>query len=142
MGARGRETLLDDLRSKRICDALRAGHSYAAAAKAGGIDESTLHRWRQLGRDGHARYREFCERVEKADQEAEDRCVQVLRNALDGLDLKLATDTAWRWLERRRPAEWSPKRTESTNEAAEAIDGDQVRILESALAAARSRKVG
>jgi transposase-like protein len=140
----GRETKLDDLREKRICDALKAGHSYASAARAGGVDEATLHRWRQLGRDGDARYREFCERVDRADREAEDRCIQVLRNALEGEDPKLATDTAWKWLERRRPADWAAKRAEQviaqTDGEQQAEDDEQVTL--SVLAAIRSRKVG
>ena len=107
-----RETKLDDLRSKRICDALRKGHSYAAAARAGGIDESTLHDWRRRGRDGEPLFSEFSERVDRADQEAEDRCVEVLQSALLGDDAKLATDTAWKWLARRRSLQWAEQKGE------------------------------
>lgn len=108
----GRTTKLDDLREKRICDALRDGHSYAAAASAGGVDEATLHRWRQLGRDGDEQYREFYERVQRADREAEDRAVQVLKSAMGGEDMRLATDTAWKWLARRRAAQWQESKAE------------------------------
>ena len=66
-GALGRPTKLDDLTAKRIVDAVRAGHSYAAAARAGGIDEATLHRWIARGRDGEDLYRGFCERFDRAD---------------------------------------------------------------------------
>lgn len=107
-----RETKLDDLRSKRICDALKKGHSFAAAAQAGGIDESTLHDWRKRGRDGEEPYAEFSKRVDAADAEAEDRAVQVLQNALMGDDMKLAADTAWKWLARRRPAQWAEQKGE------------------------------
>lgn len=108
----GRETKLDDLVEKRICDALRDGHSYAAAARAGGIHEDTLHYWRERGRKGEPRYSEFSERIERADQEAEDRCVQVLKDALSSPDKKLATDTAWKWLARRRPQQWAERKPE------------------------------
>jgi transposase-like protein len=107
-----RETKLDDLRSKRICDALRKGHSFAAAAQAGGIDEATLHRWRAQGREGVEPYREFCERVDRAEQDAEDRAVTVLENAMMGEDMRLAADTAWKWLARRRPATWAETKGE------------------------------
>lgn len=119
-----RPTKLDDLVEKRICDALRAGHSYAAAARAAGITESCLHEWRQRGRAGEPRYSEFVERTDRADQEAEDRCVQVLRSALEGDDMKLATDTAWKWLARRRPNEWQERKDVAvplTADEAEAI---------------------
>lgn len=113
-----RETELDDLIEKRICDALRKGHSYAAAARAGGIGETTLHEWVSRGRGTHPtretneRYAKFAKRVNEADQEAEDRCVQVLQDALLGDDKKLATDTAWKWLARRRSVQWAEQKGE------------------------------
>lgn len=108
----GRPSKLDDLRAKRIVDALKAGHSFAAAARAGGIDESTLADWRKRGAAGESEYSGFSRRVDEACQEAEDRCVRVLRSALEGEDLKLATDTAWKWLARRRPLEWAEQKGE------------------------------
>lgn len=138
-----RETKLDDLREKRICDALKAGHSLASAARAGGIEERAFHYWRERGRKGEPRYMQFLQRTEAAEQEAEERCIKVIRNAMDGDDAKLATDTAWKWLERRRPKEWAVKREAiELNAAVQAIEGDAELILISALAAARSRKVG
>lgn len=113
-----RETLLDDLVTKRVCDALAKGHSYAAAARAGGIAENTLHEWVARGRgsdergDPDGRYAKFAKRVHDADQEAEDRCVQVLQEALLGDDKKLATDTAWKWLARRRSVQWAEQKGE------------------------------
>lgn len=108
-----RETKLDDLVEKRICDALREGHSYAAAARAGGVDEHTVHNWRARGRAGDERFVQFLQRVERADQEAEDRCIQVLKSAITGDDPKLATDTAKWWLGRRRPAQWAELKGEA-----------------------------
>lgn len=122
-----RESKLDDLVEKRICDALKAGHSYAAAARAGGICESTLHGWRERGRSGtERRYTEFLQRTEAADQEAEERAIQVIQSALMGTDLRLATDTAWKWLARRRPEQWAevkgePEKPLSEQEAKEIL---------------------
>jgi transposase len=126
-----RDTKLDDLRSKRICDALRKGHSFAAAARAGGIDESTLHDWRKRGREGEEPYAEFSKRVDAADQEAEDRAVTVLRSAMDGEDLRLATDTAWKWLARRRPREWMEQKADEqlTQEEAEALVAEAAQLI-------------
>lgn len=143
-GALGRARKLDDLVSKRIVDAVRDGHSYAAAARAGGIDEATLHRWRALGReeDAETLYRKFCERVDAADQEAEERCVAVLKEALTGADKKLAVETAWKWLARRRPAQWSEKPVEvgASNDSEQTADDlDVARAVVSAL---ESRKAG
>lgn len=115
-----RPVKLDDLVEKRICDALRQGHSYARAAAAAGIDESTLHDWRRRGREEDGtRFSQFAERVERADTDAEERCLAVLRNALDGDDPKLATDTAWKWLARRRPATWAEQKGEPPPSEAE-----------------------
>jgi hypothetical protein len=113
-----RTTLLDDLVEKRICDALRQGHSYEAAVRVGGIVESTFHEWvacgrgTELRRSEMVRYAAFAERVSRADHEAEDRAVAVLSAALTGDDMKLATDTAWKWLARRRPATWAERKGE------------------------------
>ena len=123
-------------------DAVRAGHSYAAAARAGRIDEATLHRWIARGRDGDEQYRAFCERFDEADQEAENRAVIVLRNAMDGDDAKLATDTAWKWLARRRPAQWSEKPIESTLGRDDERAADDIEVTRSVLAALESRKAG
>jgi hypothetical protein len=111
-----RDTKLDDLVERRICDALRLGHSYAAAARAGGIDESTLHDWRKRGREGEPRFSEFSKRVE-----AEERCIQVLHDAIAGDDAKLATDTAWKWLARRRPVQWAETKGEPAPSEAEVV---------------------
>jgi transposase-like protein len=108
----GRETKLDDLVEKRICDALSRGHSWAAAARAGGIDEATLHRWRAAGRadDGGQRMREFCERVDRAEHVAEARAIEVLTSKFDSLDESVSLRAAQWWLERRRAEDWGAKK--------------------------------
>jgi hypothetical protein len=107
-------------------DAVRAGHSYAAAARAGRIAENTLHNWLSRGRDGDPDYVGFLRRVDEADDEAE----------------KLATDTAWRWLARRRPAQWSEKPVEAKAGADDAQTVDDIAVTRSVLAALESRKAG
>jgi len=110
----GRDTKLDDLVEKRICDALSRGHSWAAAARSAGIEERTLHRWRAEGREDDAdpRMRQFCQRVEAADYQAESRAIEVLTSKFDSPDDRVALAAAQWWLERRRPAEWGKPKAE------------------------------
>jgi hypothetical protein len=121
---------------------VRDGHSYAAAARAGRIAENTLHNWLARGRDGDPDYMGFLRRVEEADHEAEHRCVTVLKSALEGDDKKLATDTAWKWLARRRPAQWGEKPTETKGTGADDQALDDLEVTRSVLAALESRKAG
>lgn len=107
-----RETKLDDLVEKRICDALSRGHSWAAAARAGGIHEDTLHDWRRRGRAGEPRFSEFSERVDRADHVAESRAIEVLTSKFDSPDERVSLSAAQWWLERRRPADWGSKKAE------------------------------
>lgn len=109
----GRHLKLNDLSSKRICDAIRLGHSIEGAARAGRVDISSIYGWLAQGRAGEPEYVGFLEKFNAAMQEAEERCVLVLKSALDGEgDLKLAVDTAWKWLARRRPQEWAEQKGE------------------------------
>ena len=124
-----------------MLDAVRAGHSYAAAARAGNIAENTLHNWLARGRDDDPDYVGFLRRFEEADQEAENRAVTVLRNAMEGDDAKLAADTAWKWLARRRPAQWSEKPVEAKADVDDQA-GDDIELARSVLAALESRKAG
>lgn len=103
---------LDDLIEKRVCDALRKGHSYETAAQLAGIAPRTLHYWRERGRDGDPDFVQFLQRVERAEAEAVDRWVQVIQDAMDGEDRKVSLAAAQWMLERRRPQEWGTKRSE------------------------------
>lgn len=107
-----RPTKLDDLVEKRICDALSRGHSWASAARAAGVDESTVHEWRRRGRAGEERYAAFAQRVDAADHQAEQRAVSILTAKFDSDDDRVALAAAQWWLERRRPAEWGSKKAE------------------------------
>lgn len=136
----GRPTKLDDLRAKRIVDAVAEGASRTVAAAKGGIDRSTLLGWLARGRDGEAPYDDFLLRVKKAEAEAEEAMVVCVRMA--AMNPKNWTAAAW-WLERCRPLDYAkrePTREEESGRAEAEADED-LPMLESLLAAAKS-KVG
>lgn len=120
---------------------MRAGHSYAAAARAGGIDEATLLRWLSRGRDGEEPYRGFCRRFDEADHAAENRAVEVVTSRMESSDPKVALAAAQWWLTRRRVATWGDKPVEG-KVAEETQAGDDMDLLRSLMAAAESRKAG
>lgn len=139
-----RSTELNDLVAKRICDALKAGHSFDGAARAAGLEVRTVHYWRRKGRDGIAPYVQFLHQVESARAVAENRCIEVLRSALESTDLRLAVDTAWRWLARRRPEEWGETKGEAKPDdaPAEETTGEDLDVARSVVAALESRRTG
>ena len=133
----GRETKLDDLMERRICDALREGHSYAAAARRGGIGETTLHEWIARGRGTHptrpedARFARFAKRIEEADHAAEDRAVRIIISKFDSADDRVARDAAQWWLARRRKLEWAETKGEEplTTEEAERLVAEAAQLI-------------
>jgi hypothetical protein len=52
------------------------------------------------------------------------------------------SDTAWKWLARRRPAQWSEKPVESKGAGADEQTADDIEVTRSVLAALESRKAG
>lgn len=89
-------------RIDRICEALALGVSWAAAAAFAGVNEATVHRWRQAGERGRQPYRELCERATQARDAAEVRMAGiVIRAAEEG-----NPGAAMWWLERRRRETW------------------------------------
>lgn len=70
--------LLDELVSKRIVDAVRAGASRTAAAEAARVGRSTLHLWLQRGAAGDEPYATFTTRVREAEGELERELVEVV----------------------------------------------------------------
>lgn len=81
-------------RAIAIVNALRAGSTRRIAAASAGIDHATLYRWLDFDPA-------FRAQVERAEAEAEVRCVSLVAKA---------ASTNWRaaawWLERRRPADY------------------------------------
>ena len=133
----GRGTLLDDLVAKRICDALRDGHSYADAARHAGIGEDTLGEWLRRGRGLHPKrpenelYARFARKVDEAEHEAADRCIQVIKSNLLSDDRKTAQAAAQWWLQRRRPAQWQEQKADEplTQEEAEALVAEAAKLI-------------
>lgn len=151
----GRPTKLDDLTSEKIIDALAGGGTRRAAAAAAKVHVSTLQDWLARGRAGEVPFSDFSDRVRWAEAEAEMIMVGAIRKAALSGSWQAA---AW-WLERRRPERYGLRREPKalppmTEEQARAkyreITGhewgsppsDDVAVLESLLAAARSRKEG
>ena len=107
-----------------ILGALALGLSYKDAAAIAGVDETTLHRWRKIGREGRRPpYRQFHQRVEAANaRKAQEYLEAVDRSILEPVEttktVKRGDGTVeetttvsppdikgalW-WLERRLPA--------------------------------------
>lgn len=134
----GRPSKLDDLRAKRIVDAVAAGASRTGAAKAARVHKATLMDWLARGRDGEQPYADFHDRVREAEGEVEKTITTALLAAIKGGHVGAMCF----WLERRRPEEWGKRdvvthvdRPEETSAA------NDLPMLESLLAAAKS-KVG
>lgn len=135
----GRPVTLDDLRAKRIIDAIRKGMSRTAAAAKGGIGRTTLMNWLARGRDEEAPYADFLNRVKAAEAEAEAEMVALVRVA--ALEPKYWQAAAW-WLERCRPNDYAKREPTKDDEdaRAEGDTGTDLAVAESVLAAIKSRK--
>ncbi len=135
----GRPTLLDDLRAKRIVDAVAAGASRSAAAEAANVGRSTLMSWLARGREGEPGYADFLDRIKTAEAKAENEMVAAIRIA--GLNPRTWQAAAW-WLERCRPKRYATKRDRveaPAHPAGVAAGSDDVELLEGLLEAAKSR---
>ncbi len=113
-----------------ICEALRNGGTWATAAAAAGVHIATLNRWRVKGEEAKSgRYRALCDAATRASQEGgavaaaqvfasftqtttETREEVLPDGALKRITITRPPDAgmALRFLERRFPSEWSPKR--------------------------------
>jgi transposase len=136
----GRPTKLDDLVAKRITDAIAAGGSRSAAAEAARVHRSTLMLWLARGRKGEAPYSDFLDRIRKAEADAENEMVVVVREAAK----KNWCAAAW-WLERRRPKIYSLRRdarspADAPTLGVRAVNETDVELFESLAAAARSAR--
>jgi len=147
---RGRRTKLTPEVQERIVRALRAGNYFRTACIHAGISEATGYEWLARGRGEHDRpqtplYAAFAEACARAEADAETRAVAQIITA--GRDDWRAN--AW-FLERRRPAEWSPRvRTELSGPdggpisvASEAAHDALIALLAEAATAAHAQRVG
>lgn len=101
-----RPTALDDLVSRRICEAIEKGNTREMAARSAKIAESTLYSWLRRGRAGESPFAEFSENLKKAEAHAEGESVGIIREAASKGTWQAA---AW-FLERRYPKRWGAKR--------------------------------
>lgn len=90
--------------TEKVCEALKLGVSWEAAAAHAGIGVSTIHNWLAQAADdvagGH--FREFLEQTTRARDSSEVRMAAIVMKAAQEGDAKAAQ---W-WLERRRSASW------------------------------------
>lgn len=133
----GRPTKLDDLTSKRICDALKGGLSRRAAAAVARVDDQTLCDWMKRGRTGEEPYSGFRVRVLEAEAAPEVEAVDCIMNAVRKGDWK-AADT---WLSKRRAIDWAAKAQAIPDEREDATQFDDA-AMESVFAAWQSRRAG
>lgn len=140
--ALGRPSKLDDLRAKRIVDAIAKGLSRTAAAASAGVSRRALMNWLAAGRDGDANYVHFLHRVQEAEAKAEAEMVACIRNAALS-DPKYWQAAAW-VLERSRPADWAKREATPVEETdrAETTGDSDVEVARAVLSALESRKVG
>ena len=95
----GRPTKFDTEVADRICEAISLGNTWNLAARAGGVDPKTLREWKARGRAGEEPYGPFLLRLKKAEAEATNEALRVIRDAAQAGTWQAA---AW-LLERRHP---------------------------------------
>ena len=123
----GRKTKLNSARQCAICEVMKHGGTFRAAAAAAGICESTLHDWRKYGDDDEAGvYGRFVAALERALGEGESAAVGAVYRAFTEPSVEVQTESlpdgsvrtkeitrppdpafALRWLERRNPQRWN-----------------------------------
>ena len=86
----------------KVCEALRLGVSWSAAAAHAGVTATTLMDWNARGRDGEQPFADFLEATTRARESAETRAAAIVWNAIDEGDVSAAQ---W-FLERRRSETW------------------------------------
>lgn len=88
---------------QRILDAVRAGAPLRDAAEHAGVDERTVHRWRERGEQPRAapKFRDFAQGLRRARAGAKVGAIAAVRRAMRD-DWRAA---AW-YLERCFPEEW------------------------------------
>ena len=85
----GRKTKLNSARQCAICEVMKHGGTFRAAAAAAGICESTLHDWRKYGDDDEAGvYGRFVAALERALGEGESAAVGAVYRAFTEPALK------------------------------------------------------
>lgn len=134
----GRPTKLDDIRAKKILDAIKAGASRRAAANAAGLSRDALQNWIKRGEEGDAEFSDFAYRVRLADAEAEQAHTRVVVEASLAGDLKASIF----WLQSQRREEWGAGALQPQGQRADVgaadLEADGA-LIESIYAAYKSR---
>ena len=107
----GKPTLCTPARIEAIADIVSKGNYIASACRIIGIGEKTGYQWLQWGeRDLEANvksvYSDYAQAIKRAEAEAEDRMIQVVREAAVDSKNWIAAMT---FLERRHPERWGRK---------------------------------
>lgn len=112
----GRPTRLNGKIQGKICEILRDAGTYADAAKAVGVDLSTVMHWKQKGAAQESgKYREFLQVCQVAEEgrfaTLEGRVVIASKDRTtdDGRFVPGDWRAAMAWLERKKPKEWAPR---------------------------------
>ena len=122
----GRKTKLNEKVKDIVCDYIRKGNTYEAAAAAAGIWPATIFNWKKWGeRAKTGKYFDFLEEVKRAELEAERLFVEAIAKAAFNGTWQAA---AW-FLERRRAEGWARKDHLDLTSGGEVIKIKQV-ILE------------
>lgn len=106
----GRRAKIDKNKVDKIYEFLKAGNYLRTAARLVSIDETTLIRWRNTGREDYEKgkkniYVDLFLKIGEAEAYAEAYHVQNIRKAADGGTWQAS---AW-YLERKCPQEWGNK---------------------------------
>ena len=123
----GRKSKLNSARQSAICEVMKHGGTFRAAAAQANICESTLHDWRRYGDEEPAGvYGRFVAALERAIGEGEAAAVGAVYRAFVEPSVEVQTESlpdgsvrtkeitrppdpafALRWLERRNPQRWN-----------------------------------
>lgn len=104
----GRPTKCTPERQGIILDALRSGNYAVVAAQLADIDEKTFYNWQAAAEEGREPYASFFQSVKKAEAEAENAAVQVVRAGGSGPESVNWQSSAW-YLERKFPARYGKR---------------------------------
>lgn len=99
---RGRPSKCTPELTARICELVRSGNFLETAAWSAGIDDKTLHNWRNWGSDGREPYKFFFQAVKQAEADSEIALVERMRSGEQFVWVAAAT-----LLERRFRKRWS-----------------------------------
>jgi len=98
----GRPTKCTPETTEKVCEALKLGVSWAAAAAHAGLSERCVMEWCERGRDGEEPFAQFLQSTTRARDSAEVRMAAIVMKAAQEGN---ASAAQW-WLERRRPENW------------------------------------